>query len=80
MGTGRCRSTLVGCLDIEGGGMRGWIWVGDRTFVLFPGGAIPNSPRETFDEMLWSAIALGCTCHADAMDEEGEESETRGKD
>lgn len=54
--------------------------MGDRTLVLFPSGAIPNSPRETFYELLWSAITLGCTCHADAMDEKSDESETRGKD
>lgn len=54
--------------------------MGDRTFVLLPGGAIPNSPRETFYEMLWSAITLGCTRHADAMNEESDESETRRED
>lgn len=54
--------------------------MGDGALVLFPSSASPNSPRESFDEMLWSAIALGCTCHADTMDEEGDEGETRGKD
>lgn len=48
--------------------------------VLLPGGSVPNSPRETFDEMFWSAIALGSPCQANAMDEEGDEGETGGED
>lgn len=54
--------------------------MGNRALMLFPSGAIPNSPGETFYDMFWCAIALCGTCHADAVDEEGNESKTRGKD
>jgi len=52
----------------------------DRALVLFPSGTVPDPPGETFDDVLWGAVALGSTCHADAMDEKGDESETRRED
>ena len=51
-----------------------------RTFVLFPRGASPNSPRKTLHKMLWSAIPPGSACHADAVYEKGDKGEARGED
>lgn len=50
------------------------------TFVFFPSGAVPNSPRETLDEKFRCAIALCGTCHADTVYEKGDKGETRWED
>ena len=77
VGAGGRRVTLIGSLDVE---REGWTWVGDSALVLFPGGAIPDAPGEALDEMLWCAVALGGTCHADTVYEEGDKGETGGED